>query len=232
MPFLRTLLGREGDRVMLATDVYKLLDGTAEAAFVVTVESEICFWNAAAERLFGYPAADVLNRTCNEVIHGKSALGASVCTGEHSVQHCAARGETIPAFDLQVTTRSGQRKWINVSTILFEDSRLHRFLIVHLSHDISKQKEAERLFSKITALSKQVASIGESQPLLAPVVSLSDQERRILTLFAEAKNSGQVARELRITLPTLRNHLHAINQKLRTHNRLEAVLHAMKRGLI
>ena len=54
MPFLRTLLGREGDRVMLATDVYKLLDGTAEAAFVVTVESEICFWNAAAERLFGY----------------------------------------------------------------------------------------------------------------------------------------------------------------------------------
>jgi DNA-binding CsgD family transcriptional regulator len=30
----------------------------------------------------------------------------------------------------------------------------------------------------------------------------------------------------------LRNHLHAINHKLRTHNRLEAVLSAMKRGLI
>jgi len=217
---------------VFASDVYKLLEGAADAAFVVTLESEICFWNAAAERLFGYPAADVLNRTCNDVLKGKSALGVSVCTGEHSVQHCAAHTESIPAFDLEVTTRCGQRKWINVSTIVFEDSRLHRRLIVHLSHDISKRKEVEQAFSKMTELSKKVVSIGETQPLLAPVESLSDQEHRILTLFAKAKNSGQVAKDLGITLPTLRNHLHAINQKLRTHNRLEAVLHAMRRGLI
>ena len=49
-------------------------------------------------------------------------------------------------------------------------------------------------------------------------------------VFAKAKNSSQVAKELGITLPSLRNHLHAVNQKLRTHNRLEAVLHAMRRG--
>jgi DNA-binding CsgD family transcriptional regulator len=53
-----------------------------------------------------------------------------------------------------------------------------------------------------------------------------------MALFSQAKNSGQVAKELGITLATLRNYLHAINQKLRTHNRLEAVLHAIKRGLI
>jgi DNA-binding NarL/FixJ family response regulator len=103
---------------------------------------------------------------------------------------------------------------------------------VHLSHDISKRKEAERTFAKMMELSKQVVSIGESQSRPAPIELLSEQEQRILTLFAKAMNSGQVAKELGITLPTLRNHLHAINQKLRTHNRLEAVLHAMKRGLI
>jgi DNA-binding CsgD family transcriptional regulator len=74
--------------------------------------------------------------------------------------------------------------------------------------------------------------VGDGRSALAPTESLSEQEERILRLFAKAKNSGQVAKELRITLPTLRNHLHAINQKLRTHNRLEAVLHAMKRGII
>ena len=46
---------------MFAADVYKFLEGTADAAFVVTLEGEICFWNVAAERLFGYKAADVLN---------------------------------------------------------------------------------------------------------------------------------------------------------------------------
>ena len=217
---------------MLAGDVYKLLEGTADAAFVVTLEGEICFWNAAAERLFGYSQTDVLNKTCDQVLKGKGALGTTVCSGDCSVQRCAVHNESIPTFDLEVTTRSGQRRWVSVSTIVFEDSRLHRRLIAHLSHDISKRKEAERSFSQMIELSKHVVSIGESQSQPTPVESLSDQEQRILMLFAKAKNSGQVSKELGITLPTLRNHLHAINQKLRTHNRLEAVLHAMRLGLI
>jgi PAS domain S-box-containing protein len=217
---------------MFAGDVYKLLEGTADAAFVVTAEGEICFWNTAAERLFGYSADDVLNKTCYGVLQGQDTLGAVVCMGEHSVSHCAVHGRTIPAFDLEVTTRSGQQIWINVSTITFEDSRLHRRLIVHLARDISERKQVERAFSKMIDLSKEVISVGDSQAGLAPVELLSEQEARILKLFASAKNSGQVAKELGITLPTLRNHLHAVNQKLRTHNRLEAVLHAMKRGLI
>ena len=217
---------------MFAGDVSKLLEGTADAAFVVTLEGEICFWNTAAERLFGYRAEDILNRTCYGVLQGEDALGTVVCTGEWSVQHCAAHGQPIPAFDLEVTTRSGQRIWVTLSTIVFEDSRLHRRLIAHLAHDITDRKQVEQAFSKMIDLSKEVISVGEGQSGLAPIESLSEQEERILKLFANAKNSGQVAKELGITLPTLRNHLHAINQKLRTHNRLEAVLHAMKRGLV
>lgn len=217
---------------MFAGDVFKLLEGTAEAAFVVTLEGEICFWNRAAERLFGYTAADVLNDTCHRILRGRDSLGAVVCMGECSVQHCAAQGRDISAFDLEVSTRSGQRIWVSISTIVFEDSRLHRRLIAHLAHDITERKVIEQAFERMVDLSKQVISMGNGKAALAPVELLSEQERRILKLFADAKNSAQVARELGITLPTLRNHLHAVNQKLRTHNRLEAVLHAMKRGLI
>jgi len=217
---------------MFAGDIYKLLEGTADAAFVVTLEGEICFWNSAAERLFGYRAADVLNKTCHGVLQGEDTLGTVVCTGECSVQRCAAHGRPIPAFDLKVTTRSGQRIWVSLSTIVFEDSRLCRRLMAHLARDISDRKQVEQAFSKMIDLSKQVISAGDGRSGLAPVDSLSEQEQRILKLFANAKNSGQVAKELGITLPTLRNHLHSVNQKLRTHNRLEAVLHAMKRGLI
>lgn len=217
---------------MLAGDVYKLLEGTADAAFVVTFEGEICFWNGAAERLFGYAAAEVLNKTCYGILQGADALGATVCTGECSVQQCAADGRPIPAFDLEVKTRSGRRIWVDISTIVFEDSRLHRCLIAHLAHDITERKQLEQTLARMVDLSKEVISAANDQPGLAPVVLLSDQEQRILKLFAGAKNSAQVAKDLGITLPTLRNHLHAINQKLRTHNRLEAVLHAMKRGLI
>lgn len=221
-----------GDSPMFTGDVYKLLEGTADAAFVVTFEGEVCFWNSAAERLFGYRPADVLDKTCHSVLQGVDALGTRACVGECSVQQCAAHGRPIPAFDLEVKARSGHRIWVSISTILFEDSRLHRRLIVHIARDISKHKQLELRFAQMIDVSKEVISVAGGHSGLTPVASLSEQEQRILKLFADAKNSSQVAKNLRITLPTLRNHLHAINQKLRTHNRLEAVLHAMKRGLI
>jgi PAS domain S-box-containing protein len=217
---------------MFAPDVYNLLKGTSDAAFVVTLDGEICFWNRAAEQLFGYTAADVHNRTCDDVLKGAGALGTPLCAKKCSVQSCAAHMDSIPAFDLEVTTRDGERRWVSITTIVFEDSRQHRRLVAHLSHDISKRKEAEECFMKMLEVSREIVSIGSYPSRPAPVESLSEQQRRILMLFSQAKNSGQVANELRITLPTLRNHLHTINQKLRTHNRLEAVLQAMRRGLI
>jgi DNA-binding CsgD family transcriptional regulator len=66
----------------------------------------------------------------------------------------------------------------------------------------------------------------------APVEPLSEHERRILKLFSEGNNATTIARTLKISPQTLRNHLHRINQKLRTHNRLEAVTHAQRRGLL
>jgi DNA-binding CsgD family transcriptional regulator len=122
--------------------------------------------------------------------------------------------------------------WVNVSTIIYEEPRRDRRLILHLARDISRRKKSEELVAKVLEMSRElVTSSGDvnGQP---PVLPLSEQERRILRLFAKAKNSAEIARELGITLPTLRNHLHSINEKLRTHNRLEAVMHAMHRGLI
>jgi len=217
---------------MFAGDVYRLLSGTADAALVVTVQGEICFWNAAAERLTGYKSEDVLTRTCDDVLQGKGALGTTACAGECSVQRRAVQTEAIPTFDLEITTRSGQRKWVSVTTLVFEDSRLHRRMLAHLLHDISDRKQIEQAFSRVLEVSKQVVTVGDATPRPSPIDSLSEQEARILRLLAAAKNSSQIAAELDITLPTLRNHLHAINQKLRTHNRLEAVMHAIKRGLI
>lgn len=66
----------------------------------------------------------------------------------------------------------------------------------------------------------------------SPIVELSEQELQILRLFAAGKSSPEIAKSLEISLQTLRNHLHHINQKLRTHNRLEAVMHAIQRKLV
>ena len=217
---------------MLEGELFAFLEKTADAAFAVTREGQICSWNQAAERLFGYSAADVLNRACYEVLDGHGALGTQVCTGDCSVQQCAAQNVDIPDFDLEVKTRSGDRIWVNVSTLVFEEPRRTRHLVVHLARDISRRKKSEELLAKMLEISKEMVAVADHNTRVAPVSPLSEQEQRILRLFAKAKNSSEIARDLGITLPTLRNHLHSINEKLRTHNRLEAVMHAMQRGLI
>lgn len=217
---------------MLEAELFAFLERTADAAFAVTREGQICSWNQAAERLFGYSSADVLNRACYEVLDGHGALGTQVCIGDCSVQQCAAQKLDIPDFDLEVKTRSGERLWVNVSTLVFEEPRRNRRLVVHLARDISRRRRSEELLAKMLEISKEMVAAADHNTRAAPVSPLTEQEQRILRLFAKAKNSSEIARELGITLPTLRNHLHSINEKLRTHNRLEAVMHAMKRGLI
>ncbi len=217
---------------MLDQELFDLLERTADAAFTVTDQGEICSWNKAAERLFGYSKAEALQKSCHGLLLGRGALGTQVCADNCSIRDCAARHVDIPTFDLEVKTRSGRRVWVSVSTLVYDSSRSHRHLIVQLAHDITEQKKNEELLRKMTQISRQLLSVPEVVMRPAPISPLSEHEREILQLFSVGKNSTEIARKLGITLQTLRNHLHHINQKLHTHNRLEAVTHAIQRRLV
>jgi PAS domain S-box-containing protein len=217
---------------MLESELFALLERTTDAAFSVTEEGEIVSWNKAAEKLFGYSAREVIRKTCYEVLEGMGPLGTRVCHQHCSVVECAGGRAEIPNFDMSVKTRSGERLWINMSTIVFDNQRTGRRLLLHLARDITEQKKSAELMQKMQELSKQLSSLGETSVHAEPAAPLSEQEKHVLRLFADGKDSDEVARTLGISPQTLRNHLHHINQKLRTHNRLEAVMNAIQRKLI
>ena len=217
---------------MLELELFSLLEGTSDAAFTVTDQGEICSWNKAAEKLFGYSAAEALNKTCGNVLQGLGPLGNEMCGENCSIRHRAEKHLEIPNFDLEVKLRSGRRMWVSVSTLVFENPRNHRRMIVHLAHDITQTKKNEELLHKMIDVSRQLSNIQEVVLNPMPITPLSEQEKEILRSFSIGKNSTEIARRLKITLQTLRNHLHHINQKLHTHNRLEAVTHAQQRKLL
>jgi len=217
---------------MLERELFAFLESTGDAAFAVTEQGEICSWNKSAEMLFGFPAKEALNRSCRQVLAGVGSLGTSVCHEGCVVLSCHARTSQFPNFDLNVKTRSGKRLWVNVSTLVYHNERTGRRLLVHLAHDISEQKRVEELLSKVRDFSRQLDDMDSKVPRPGPIISLSDQEREVLRLFSAGKTATHVTKELGISSQTLRNHLHHINQKLRTHNRLEAVMHAIQRKLI
>ena len=219
---------------MLEKELFALLDQTADAVYTVTVGGEICSWNRAAERLLGYPADEVLGRNIDEVFEARDALGTEALAGglEAATRQWNGAAGGIPNFDLDVRVRSGERLWINVSTIVFDNRRTGRRLLIRLARDISARKQQEELLRRMQDVARQLVSLTSDSADHAPVEPLSEQERRILTMLAGGSNSAAIAKKLRISAQTLRNHLHHINRKLRTHNRLEAVTHARMRGLI
>ena len=110
---------------MLEPELFALLEQTADAAYTVAEDGRICSWNAAAGRLFGYQASEVLQRHVEEVLDAYDGLGTEPLAGgsQASVRQWDNTDGGIPNFDLDVRTASGSRIWINVSTIIFDNRR-------------------------------------------------------------------------------------------------------------
>src|SRR2546430_3011243 len=127
---------------------------------------------------------------------------------------------------------SDLRIWVNVSTIVFDNQRTGRRLFVRLERDVDQRRRNEERFYRMVEVARQLVALAGDEAHHAPIEPLSEQECRILKLFADGRSAATIARKLNISAQTLRNHLHHINRKLRTHTRLEAVTHAQQRGLI
>jgi PAS domain S-box-containing protein len=213
-------------------DLFDLLEHTSDAAFTFTDDGEICSWNAGAEALFGLGRDQAVGKTCFELFQGRGVLGTHVCTENCHVRECAVNHTAIPDFDLEVSTPSGGRMWVNMSTMVHEDPKTGRRRIVHLARGVDDRKRSEAVVHRMLLVSKELIEISDHSLRPAPVIALSEQERRVLSSFSHGKSPADIVRDLEISPQTLRNHLHHINQKLGTHNRLEAVTHAIRRKLI
>lgn len=222
----------EGTRTMLERDLFDLLEGTADAAFAVGEGGEIRSWNAGAERLFGFRRHEAIGRSCTELLQPCSALGTPYRAERRQFADGASRPVPVPDFDIEVRTRDGGRLWVNVSILVHEEAGGGRCHLVHLARSIADRRRSELLVHRLVGTARELVETVPDAPRLAPVSPLSEQERRILRLFAEGRRPGEIVRDLGITPQTLRNHLHHINQKLDTHNRLQAVIHALRRKLI
>lgn len=217
---------------MIESELFELLEQTADAAFTVTENGEICSWNEAAEELFGYAASEVIGRNVDEVVEAHDALGAPRPGDDSDSSNREVLSAGIPNFDLEVRTKSRGFIWVNVSTIVFDNLRTRRRLFVRLARDIEHDRRNTELVNRMLESARQLIALAQDPSRHATVESLSDQELLILKLLAEGRSSTTIGRKLHISQRTLRNHLHHINLKLRTHNRLEAVTHAQRRGLI
>jgi len=217
---------------LLERELFAVLENTADAAFTVDDQGLVRSWNRAAEKLFGHATSAVVDKPCAELFQGRDAFGTPICSEHCNVLECATHHRETPNYDMEVQSRGGKKLWVNVSILVFHDDRTKRDLVVHMARDIGERKKHEELTRQLVQVAKDIASLSDDGGAPAPVSPLTGKERQVVRLLAAGKSPTRVAQELKITPRTLRNHIHHVNQKLHTRNRLEAVMQACRRKLI
>jgi DNA-binding CsgD family transcriptional regulator len=98
---------------------------------------------------------------------------------------------------------------------------------------------AGRIWRLLSGLNRQVRayaaalrSIDTAAPDVASSVRLTPRERSVLTLLSQGLTAGAIARRLAIAERTVHKHLERCYAKLGVTDRLSAVLHAQRLGLV
>lgn len=204
---------------------------TAAPMFAASPALEIVLWNEGAEALLGFTQGEVLGKRCHEV------LGCPVPTRRIYCGGSADRGcpACAPAFENEVSTRSGERIWVRVTTLLAASGG-GAPLRVHLLQELRRQRQLEDLLRQVVSTAAMLSSPaaagdGSGQPSVT-LRGVTEREREVVRLLAQGSSTAEIAAQLGITPRTVRNHVQNILCKLHVHSRLEAVAYASARGFV
>ena len=107
------------------------------------------------------------------------------------------------------------------------DALIETIRLVHRGESFCSPRVATSLFSRIAELAgERVLRIPFS------AVKLTSREVEIVNRIAEGLSNKEIAQQIAIDTPMVKNHIHNILDKLQLHNRLEAVEFARKRKLL
>ncbi len=101
---------------------------------------------------------------------------------------------------------------------------------------VNRVAQGERVMASSVSSAMSEAGQHPMASVRAPVMSsrpiISKREEEVLRLMATGVSIPEAARRLFISVKTVKNHLSSIYQKLDSHDRAQAVLKAMRMGLI
>lgn len=230
---------------MSENEFFDTLCNTEDGVYIVDSNKQLVRWNKGAERILKYSEGDVLNRSCFQVISGRSSEESPFCGRNCKIHASAMKGSPQNSFDLWTNSNNGEPVWLNVSIVA--PPTLEEPFVAHIFRDITWEKKAGLALDQflrdlgshgmpvrglqIEGTSGIAAVAGHPVPSRS-YTTLSSREIEVLTLLAEGLSTKSVAQKLNISHFTARNHIQNILVKLDLHSKAQAVSYAFKKGIL
>ncbi|MBI3605287.1 MAG: PAS domain S-box protein [Nitrospirae bacterium] len=205
---------------------YDAIFQSAEGMFGIDRHGKILFWNHSAQAILGFAADEVVGKSCFNIISGHDRSGNLFCFNQCTVITMARQRLPIHHYDVEATTKGGEKIWINASIFLMMEQKTREQVIVHLFRRMSPSngKPSEQ------AASSHCLQPRPESPFKRP--SLTPREMEVLSLMGQSLVAKEIANRLNISTETARKHIQNLLKKLAAHSKLEAVLQAIRLGLI
>lgn len=207
---------------MTAEAIFEALQDADIGAYAVTLDQRIVFWNRSAEQILGHTSDEVLGRRCYEVVAGTrgDSLVPACINGCPSMG--AIRSSEMPhTIEASLLQSNGDRMAASVTPMVVAGDKEHAPVLVHLFRSAPAEAMDEDASDRPTA-ARRPARRG----VLAP------RELEVLRLVARGRSTQQIADELEISPHTVRNHVRHFRRKLEARTKLDAVMTAMRLGIL
>ena len=223
---------------MSPNDIFKLLSTDRFGAYAMSQNHVILFWNSGAQRILGHRSKDVLGSRCYEVLSGldRGGFTPECQDGCLSIRDLRAGMASTP-IRLRMLCASGQRKLVTLTTLVVWGVLEDGPLLAHLFRDSTDETESA-IVSRVVQDTLQ--ENGSPTPLeglsVAPPMEnpreLARRELEVLRLVSMGWRTPRIAEELGLSYHTVRNHIRHCRRKLGAATKLDAVLTAIRRGIL
>ena len=199
--------------------------------WIVDSMQSVVFMNDSARDLLGVKNGEsVIGRRCYDVVRSRRPDGTLFCARDCPVMQAVNRDEEpAPVRCLLDGTEVNDGRAVaqdRVSCRMFHitlrpPTGTGEFLVLHLAWDLTRFDAVAEFSDRVLNATRALVggALGEN-----PLDVLTPQERRIMALLAQGRDTGGIASQLHLSEATVRNHTQHILSKLGCHSRLQAVV--------
>ncbi len=228
------------DKPVAFPNVPTIVANAARAAIATDSTNRILHWNDAAIELFGFTAEEVMGRNLQTVIQARDVHGNRMSADYGAFHEMVRIGEAPQSFEIAIITATGKMIRVAVSVVVVLGPKASEYTLIYLMTPMHRRRRADEAIDRLLAQTNlpgvtipgAPVATGAEQRGAASQPHLTRRQLEVLLLLAEGKRSGEIAKELHISVHTVRTHIQGILRTLGAANRLEAVSRALHERII